>query len=150
MDVRKGWLNCDKYPLDNRIRFVNLEDLPLPFEDDSMDEIRLCNVLEHLWVNPYSFMLDIHRILVPDGMVYIELPLLAFQVEHIRGFHRKHYFNTLIYKPGIKPAHSQNKGVFKLVSFNHKFLWGKIFPFIRVHNCWVLKKRIIGYNRKKN
>lgn len=43
------------------------------FEDEFFDVIRLDNVLEHL-PNPKTTLREIHRILKPDGLVYLTVP----------------------------------------------------------------------------
>ena len=139
-DVWEGWENYDKYPCDDRVNFIDLEKLPLPWDDSSIDEINLGQILEHLWVNPYSFMMEIHRILVIGGYVSVELPFLAVSsIEHIRGFHRRNYFDAIL-DIDHGSVHGQFKPFFSLVSFDRLFFRGPVFPFIRVHHKWILRK----------
>lgn len=51
----------------------DLNDLPLPFEDNYFDEIILSHIIEHL-DNVYTFLEEIHRILKPNGVVKITVP----------------------------------------------------------------------------
>jgi SAM-dependent methyltransferase len=43
-----GWINVDKYPACNPDQVADLESLPWPWPDDSVDEVLLSHVLEHL------------------------------------------------------------------------------------------------------
>lgn len=55
----------------------DLETFPYPWADESVDEIRMIHVLEHLGQEPKVFlkiMLELHRILVPGGVLTIHAP----------------------------------------------------------------------------
>jgi len=57
----------------------NLTDLPLPFDDDTFDEIHAYEVLEHTGVQgDYNFFFaqfsDLWRILKPDGVLFATVP----------------------------------------------------------------------------
>jgi SAM-dependent methyltransferase len=47
--------------------------LPYPFQDDYADEIHFYHVIEHL-DNPLVKIEEIHRILKPDGILYLRAP----------------------------------------------------------------------------
>lgn len=44
----QGWINVDKIAASNPDQVVDLEALPWPWPDDSVDEVLLAHVLEHL------------------------------------------------------------------------------------------------------
>lgn len=50
----------------------------LPFPDSSIDELWCCNLLEH-FKNPYIPLLEIHRVIKPEGKVIIEVPYSGTQ-----------------------------------------------------------------------
>ena len=47
-DKRDGWRNVDKYPVLEPDELVDLEQFPWPWPDNSVDEVLLRHVLEHL------------------------------------------------------------------------------------------------------
>ena len=51
----------------------DLNAFPYPFDDDSVDEIYLDNVLEHL-DDPLKVMEEVHRICKPNGLVKVIVP----------------------------------------------------------------------------
>ena len=71
-DIKKGWVNVDIAKLEGVDIVHNLNDLPLPFVDLSVAEIRCMDVLEHIQYIP--FLKDCLRILVPAGRMYISVP----------------------------------------------------------------------------
>lgn len=72
LDARPGWLNVDRIALPG-VDFVHdLNDLPLPFEDTSAEVILCKDVLEHVELVPV--LRDLHRILVPGGLLVARVP----------------------------------------------------------------------------
>ena len=52
----------------------NIEDASFPFPDMSFDVIMLCEVLEHLQSDPLKVLLEIKRVLKPDGSLILTTP----------------------------------------------------------------------------
>jgi len=90
-DIKKGWINVDNEKHVEGIDMVyDINNLPLPWKDNSIDEVKLYSVLEHL-DNPYSFMLELHRISKNGTKLYLKYPhysatLLWKNIQHKRGF----------------------------------------------------------------
>jgi SAM-dependent methyltransferase len=68
----------------------DLDKVPYPFKSNSVDEIHMYHVLEHLQ-QPIKKMEEIHRILKPKGKIYIRVPhfssMGAFSdITHVRPF----------------------------------------------------------------
>jgi hypothetical protein len=55
-DKRPGWINVDKYPEFAPDQVADLEALPWPWPDDSVDEVMLRHVLEHLGRTPELYL----------------------------------------------------------------------------------------------
>ena len=88
-DIKKGWVNCDLIddPDGPRVDMVfDASRIPLPFDDNSVDEILLSHVLEHIptWE---STVTDIARILKPGGLLTVRVPYgVNFTSYHVRFF----------------------------------------------------------------
>lgn len=72
-NTNNGWINIDKYPLYGSVVKMDLEQAKLPYEDDSVEEIRATHVLEHIW-NYKELLNECWRVLNKDGFIYIEVP----------------------------------------------------------------------------
>ncbi len=78
-DVLPGWTNLDydKSPNSDDMKNVqvnhNLDVFPYPFKDNSVEEIRFWNVLEHL-KEPKNVMSEIHRICKNGAKVHLKIP----------------------------------------------------------------------------
>jgi len=146
-NIKDGYYNFDKYDYTvrnwelsklnyNDIYYLDLEGLPLIFKDNSIDEILLLNVLEHLWINPYDFMLDVYRILKDLGVIKIEMPFFANQIGHVRWFHKKEYFKPIIDSKNEQSF--QQKKLFKL-NYYKRIRSSKRYLFA-FHHYWELVK----------
>jgi SAM-dependent methyltransferase len=68
-----GWINCDVVPDMRADKYFDLETFPWPFPDNSVDEIFMDQVLEHL-SDTMKVMAEIYRILKPGGIARIIVP----------------------------------------------------------------------------
>lgn len=69
----EGYVNCDVLKHIKADRHFSLDEFPYPFEVDSVDEVILDNVLEHLQ-DVVQVMRELHRILRPGGRLRIWVP----------------------------------------------------------------------------
>jgi len=117
--VLDGYENYDMYPVNDKVEFLNLNKLPLPFKNDSVDEILLDNVLEHLGCSPYDFIKELYRILKKDGILKINLPVFACMVTHNSFYHPSSYFCPITEKDK-SIADEYGTDFFRVVSFKKK------------------------------
>lgn len=69
---KEGWINLDIANIPGVDVVHNVENLPLPFPDNSFDEVLCQFILEHVeWV---PVVRDIHRTLAPGGKLHISVP----------------------------------------------------------------------------
>jgi SAM-dependent methyltransferase len=71
-DIRKGWINLDLVELPGVDVVHDLSVLPLPFADQSLDEVLCQDILEH--VEYVALLRDIHRILRKGGKLFVRVP----------------------------------------------------------------------------
>ena len=71
-DLKKGYINIDKVKY-NGIKNMDLDKFPYPFGDESVNEIIVYNILEHLKDWQRSFR-EMKRILKLNGIIKIIVP----------------------------------------------------------------------------
>lgn len=72
-----GYINVDAVPDCMPDQVVNLEHTPWPWADNSVDEVQLIHVLEHLGRESHVFigiMQQLYRVCVPGATVHIIVP----------------------------------------------------------------------------
>jgi SAM-dependent methyltransferase len=75
-DILPGWINLDYAALRGVDVVYDLErctEIPMPFEDDSIDEFLLSHVIEHIR-NSMPLMQELHRAAKPGALARIRLP----------------------------------------------------------------------------
>ena len=118
-DLKEGFENYDKFPVNDSVKYINLDSLPLPFNDNSIDYIIMKDTFEHLDVNRYDFMMDIYRILKKGGTIEIDVPTNCDSVSHTIPSFERNYFDIL-------------KGGRKCVNENY---YGSVFSGVEVIKC---------------
>jgi len=86
-----GWINCDNDAGCNPDKIIDLTK-PLPFEDNSVDEILCWNTMEHLpGLYPMKLLEEIYRILKPGGTFKFRVPMACTPTAHIAIDHVSYY-----------------------------------------------------------
>ncbi len=73
--ILDGWVNVDKFGTPDQV--FDLETFPWPWADNSVDEILLSHVLEHLGQSPQAFiaiMRELYRVACDGATVHIRVP----------------------------------------------------------------------------
>jgi len=74
--ILPGWVNLDRMPGNGVDAVADLDrcgEVPLPFEDDSFDELLASHLFEHLR-NPLPFMQELHRIAKAGAKAVFRVP----------------------------------------------------------------------------
>ena len=74
-NLKEGYLNVDKFG-EPDLRH-DLEEFPWPWEDNSVSEILLNHVLEHLGRDVevyFGIIKEMYRVMIPDGRLFIVVP----------------------------------------------------------------------------
>lgn len=82
-------INVDIAPLEGVDVVHDLDIVPWPFDDGSIDEIRAHQVFEHVW-NPVSFMREAHRVLRPRGTIHLVVPHYQSKNSFTDPTHKRH------------------------------------------------------------
>lgn len=134
-NIKEGYLNFDKYPINDSVHYLDLNRLPLPFSENYFDEILLLNVIEHLDINHIELLKNIHFVLKPFGVLTIQVPINMDIVTHTKPFFNINYFYPVIISKDA-PVNRSNKAhmtkMFKLLStyrILNKSLWSKLITF---------------------
>ncbi|MDO8534620.1 MAG: methyltransferase domain-containing protein [Xanthobacteraceae bacterium] len=75
-DTLSGWVNVDQTALPGIDVIADLNrcrEVPLPFADASVDDLRMYHVIEHL-TEPLPLMQELHRIAKPGAKITIRTP----------------------------------------------------------------------------
>ncbi|NQV60281.1 MAG: hypothetical protein HQ502_11475 [Alphaproteobacteria bacterium] len=76
-DKKTDWINVDKIPLAEPDELVDLEAIPWPWADDSVQEIQMRHVLEHLGATSDGYLAiikELWRVCRPGALVRIVVP----------------------------------------------------------------------------
>jgi len=97
--ILEGYENYDLYPVNDKVKKLDMNTLPYPLPDDYADEIIASHILEHLYLPIYEIMKELHRILKPNGKLIIALPIHSNIVEHRKCCFNVFYFNAIVDNP---------------------------------------------------
>lgn len=76
-DIRpKPWVNIDQFPGEGVDVVMDLNDVKLPFPDNSVDEVLASHVFEH--VHRWEYLIkELHRVMAPGGTIRIHVPYMC-------------------------------------------------------------------------
>ncbi len=92
--ILQGWINLDIAPLPGVDVVANLDTcgtVPLPFQENSIDEIMCIHTIEHL-KNTLPFMQELHRIAKPDARAVFLVPYGSSDAAFEDPTHMRPYF----------------------------------------------------------
>jgi len=150
-------IGVDIVRIENYVDLVcNLNVLPYPFADESVDDIHMYHVLKHLQ-DPLSKMEELYKILKPKGVIYLRVPhfssMGAFSdITHVRPFgftsfdvlggNDYHHFYSIKAKFKIIRKEIKYSGLYPnsglYVNYIHKneCFW-LVRPFVKIVNFFI-------------
>jgi SAM-dependent methyltransferase len=109
-DIKKGYINVDLFSPEAELKW-DLNKLPYPFKTNSVDEIMMIHVLEHV-NDPCAVVEELIRISKPDAKIIIEVPHYNHSAS-IEAVHKtlftRHWFRFW-YKNNARPYYTRPNG----------------------------------------
>jgi len=128
---KKDYINVDWNKDDKPDVIHDLNSLPYPFEESSVDLIEADHVLEHL-DKPLEIMKELHRILKPGGKLKIKVPHFSRGFTHAEHRHGFDVTFPLYFKKEFKTS-SYYGGDFDLEKMElHWMAFFHLLPFMGV------------------
>ena len=131
--TKKGFFNYDKYVIKDNVIYLDCNKLPLPFEDNSIDEYCIEQGLEHLNINKrLDIMNELNRTLKMGCKIIIGLPTYSPAIYHNTYNHTKGYFNPICEN---NVDEKYNNGLFKInkIWYNKRGLKSIIYYLMDVY-----------------
>ncbi|MFH0831609.1 MAG: methyltransferase domain-containing protein [archaeon] len=87
-DIKKGYVNMDKIKGQGIDLVWDLNKIPYPFKDNSIEQIYASNILEHIDLSIPLFLKEAKRILKKDGLLIVRVPIgfVSLSIFHKRFF----------------------------------------------------------------
>jgi predicted SAM-dependent methyltransferase len=93
-----GWINIDVRQLPGIDIVLDLENKPLPFEDNSVDYVLCKDVLEHFsWKVTERVLKEMSRVLKQGGQTYVQVP----NIDAIIEMYAKKFSNFTSFMPHL-------------------------------------------------
>ncbi len=128
-DCRQGYVNCDIYPYRGVDLFVDFNNLPFPFKENTFDEI-LCLKIGMYIKNFNEYMEELHRIAKPNAIIKMTGNYYNSQGSIKDPLHRRSFCLDSFdpYCDPDDPYHGSFK--FKIINKSLKYTrLGNIVPF---------------------
>jgi hypothetical protein len=127
---KEGYINLDNSPQTKPDIVHDLNLIPYPFPDNSMERVFAEHVLEHL-DRPFAVMKEIHRICQPGAIVEIKVPHFSRGMSHPEHCHGFDVTFPLYFQKSFQ-------GGFQGVAFKHRL------TRLRWMSQWSLRKSLVG------
>lgn len=130
---------------------VNIEEEPLPADDETFDVVLCCEVLEHMEVDPMYMLAEVNRVLKPGGLLVLTTPNAAsthsiFKI--LRGtepyFYMQYRHDRSLYRHNYEYSIHSLTAVIAGAGFDPVIWTEDSFEDPYVHD--VPKLRSMGYN----
>lgn len=143
-------IGVDRVKIEDYVDVVHdLDILPYPFANNSISEIHMYHVLEHLH-DPLQKIGELDRILEPNGIIYLRLPHFSSQgaftdITHIRPFG---YYSFDCLQPNHY-QHFYTNSKFKIIDRKIKFLGlypndGLYEKYVHKNQCPIIFRPVVN------
>lgn len=118
-DYRQGWVNVDIGNCRKDLHH-DIEQLPLPFEDNTFTEVLMMHVLEHVDRAAFpAFMRELHRVCRSDARIHIEVPYYNSK-NAWTDFSHKNFFTEESFGYFDRTSHLRENGIIYGIDFTFK------------------------------
>ena len=116
---------------------TNLDDYPLPFEDNSISEIYCSHTLEHLH-KPLDFLGECYRIMKKGAIMTIRVPHVSALKGCFGNMEHKHFYH----EHAISTVTNSNSTIinYRFKHINTKVIRAKWLKWRKYEIQWVIKK----------
>lgn len=91
---------------------INLRDYTIPLADEGCDAVIMCETLEHLNYNPLPVLIEINRILRPDGILYVTMPNLTSLINRVKLLLGRSIHNSIVdFESQLSDRHNMIVGI---------------------------------------
>jgi SAM-dependent methyltransferase len=94
-DIRDDYENYDLFPVNDRVKKLDLNKLPLPFKNNSVNKILIHSVFHHLDINKIQLMKELSRILKKNGQLVISVPIYHNGLSSGMVYYPRRFFSGL-------------------------------------------------------
>lgn len=147
-DYKERYINCDLRKTVKADKYFDMNIFPYPFKDNSVDEVVMSHILEHL-DNVVEVLTEVYRICKKGAIVKIDTPYFSSE-SAFSDIEHKHFFTytTLDAVDRSNPIHFRNpfcnKVNFKIIK--KKLNWRKQLFFFEIFNlCPRLYQELFPY-----
>jgi len=144
-NILEDYENYDINPINDKVKYLNLNILPLPFKSNYADEILLKHTIEHLDCNLLDFFKEIIRITKSNGIIIVKTPSENDIIQHTKSSFDIRYFASFLKTKNDKYIDrqvSEIKLYFKYRPLKNliKFIIKKIKALFISEITWVIRK----------
>lgn len=144
-DIKKGWVNLDCYDHEGVNVVWDLNDFSYPFKDNSVEQIYMHSVLEHL-DNPLKVLNELWRICMNGAVIEIFVPYFTSYTPWTDITHKRAYsYDTFSACCGFSFTERDITNGYTPILFNYldrKLIWGntrkKIFKPVCSFMNWLV------------
>jgi len=133
-DIKKGWINLDIANLEGVDVVHDLNNLPLPFDDEEFDYIVCYDIFEHIF-DYIPLLKELHRIVKKDSIIEIKVPHYTYSRAYADPTHVRYFSMELFdfFIQGASRSYYFDFSFSKIESIHLSFLESRVL----FYNSWI-------------